>query len=654
MRIVSLWLLLFTCQLCCAQDNGFRFGEVTDQDLKPALYEKDTAATAVILREFGEAYIDNYHDNNLLFEYHVVIKILKQQGLHYADVEIPLRKHEGRFESIREVKASSFNLENGSKWETKMDVKNVFTENISKYWDQKKFAIPNVRVGSVIEIKYTLESPFIYNFRTWEFQTDIPKISSEYWATIPGNYKYNMRLNGYFPLERNETEVIRDCFTPGHGQKADCARYKWGMSDIPAFIEEDYMTAKTNFLSAIHFELLQVDRFDGTKNKITTEWKEVEAELRQDNRFGVQIRRGDDIVGKQITDIVVSETDPLQRARKIYDFIKYWYQWNEVYGIFSEFGIKKAFDKKTGNVGDINLSLVAALKYAKLDVEPMILSTRSNGLPTDLFPVISDFNYVIAKLNINGKTYLLDATDDFLPFGLLPERCLNGQGRAFGEKESYWYPLAAEEKGKTIHELYLVLQENGTFKGTIQTTYFGYDAVDERKIIAGYASPEEYIRHLDDVHKTFEIGKGVVSNTEELSSPLSVKLEVTIDGDGAAQHILFNPYLLDRWKKNPFRSNERLYPVDFGVPKQEILLLNLDYPATFEVAEIPPKVGLALPNGGGRYIVDVKNEGNKLSVNSSLLIAKPIFTSEEYHYLKELFNHVVATQQNDLLISKRK
>lgn len=654
MRIVSLWLLLFTCQLCCAQDNGFRFGEVTDQDLKPALYEKDTAATAVILREFGEAYIDNYHDNNLLFEYHVVIKILKQQGLHYADVEIPLRKHEGRFESIREVKASSFNLENGSKWETKMDVKNVFTENISKYWDQKKFAIPNVRVGSVIEIKYTLESPFIYNFRTWEFQTDIPKISSEYWATIPGNYKYNMRLNGYFPLERNETEVIRDCFTPGHGQKADCARYKWGMSDIPAFIEEDYMTAKTNFLSAIHFELLQVDRFDGTKNKITTEWKEVEAELRQDNRFGVQIRRGDDIVGKQITDIVVSETDPLQRARKIYDFIKYWYQWNEVYGIFSEFGIKKAFDKKTGNVGDINLSLVAALKYAKLDVEPMILSTRSNGLPTDLFPVISDFNYVIAKLNINGKTYLLDATDDFLPFGLLPERCLNGQGRALGEKESYWYPLAAEEKGKTIHELNLVLQENGTFKGTIQTTYFGYDAVDERKIIAGYASPEEYIRHLDDVHKTFEIGKGVVSNTEELSSPLSVKLEVTIDGDGAAQHILFNPYLLDRWKKNPFRSNERLYPVDFGVPKQEILLLNLDYPATFEVAEIPPKVGLALPNGGGRYIVDVKNEGNKLSVNSSLLIAKPIFTSEEYHYLKELFNHVVATQQNDLLISKRK
>lgn len=654
MRIASLWLLLFTCHLCCAQDNGFRFGEVTNQDLKLALYEKDTAATSVVLREFGEAYIDNYQDNNLLFEYHVVIKILKQQGLRYADVEIPLRKHEGRFESIREVKASSFNLENGSKWETKMDVKNVFTENISKYWDQKKFAIPNVRVGSVIEIKYTLESPFIYNFRTWEFQTDIPKISSEYWATIPGNYKYNMRLKGYFPLERNETEVIRDCFTPGHGKKADCARYKWGLSNIPAFVEEDYMTAKTNFLSAIHFELLQVDRFDGTKNKVTTEWKEVELELRQENRFGIQIKRGDDIVGKQITDIVVSETDPLQRARKIYDFIKYWYQWNEVYGIYSEFGIKKAFEKKTGNVGDINLSLVAALKYGKLNVEPMILSTRSNGLPTDLFPVISDFNYVIAKLDINGKTYLLDATDDFLPFGLLPERCLNGQGRALGEKESYWYPLVAEEKGKTIHELNLVLQENGTFKGTIQTTYFGYDAVDERKIIAGYASPEEYIRHLDDVHKTFEISKGLVSNTEELSSPLSVKLEVTIDGDGAAQHILFNPYLLDRWKKNPFRSNERLYPVDFGVPKQEILLLSLDYPSTFELTEIPQKVGLALPNGGGRYIVDVKNEGNKLSVNSSLLIAKPIFTSEEYHYLKELFNHVVATQQNDLLISKRK
>ena len=66
--------------------------------------------------------------------------------------------------------------------ETKLDPKNVFLENQSKYYDAKKFAIPNVKEGSVIEVFYTLESPFIFQFRSWEFQSDIPKLQSEYWA----------------------------------------------------------------------------------------------------------------------------------------------------------------------------------------------------------------------------------------------------------------------------------------------------------------------------------------------------------------------------------------------------------------------------------------------------------------------------------------
>jgi hypothetical protein len=108
--------------------------------------------------------------------------------------------------------------------------------------------------------------------------------------------------------------------------------------------------------------------------------------------------------------------------------------------MYSESGIKKAFDNKTGNVGDINLSLIAALKYANLDVEPMMLSTRDNGLVTEIYPVITEFDYVVAKLNIGDKVYLLDATDQYYPFGLVPVRCLNGKGRVMGNKESYWYP----------------------------------------------------------------------------------------------------------------------------------------------------------------------------------------------------------------------
>ena len=39
---------------------------------------------------------------------------------------------------------------------------------------------------------------------------------------------------------------------------------------------------------------------------------------------------------------------------------------------------------------------------------------------------------------------------------------------------------------------------------------------------------------------------------------------------------------------------------------------------------------------------------------NTLVIAKPIFTSQEYHYLKELFNNVIATEQTQLVFKKKK
>jgi hypothetical protein len=281
-----------TCALSHAQDKGFPFGQVTYRELDMVKYDADTTAVAVVLNEFGEAHLDNDNEHNLIFEYHAKIKILKQGGVSYANIEIPLRKSDGRTEKAISVSASSFNVEAGSMRETKLDLKKIYTENYSKYLDLKKFAIPNVKAGTVIEVFYILESPFIYNFRTWEFQDDIPKLQSEYWCLIPANYVYHVALTGILSLTKNESEVISNCFMPGGGRKADCSQFKYGIKNIPAFREEDYMTAKSNFLSAINFELAQINYFDGRKDMITKEWKDADLELRQHQEFGIQIKRG--------------------------------------------------------------------------------------------------------------------------------------------------------------------------------------------------------------------------------------------------------------------------------------------------------------------------------------------------------------------------
>lgn len=636
-----------------AQEGDFPFGKTTYRELEMKAYPRDSSAVAVVLNEFGQASFDSGNDHNLLFDYHVKIKILKKEALDYANVEIALSKSGIYLEKLRSIEASSFTLENGSMRESKVEAKNIFTEEVNKYLDIKKVAIPNVREGSVIEFKYTIESPFSYNFRGWEFQSVIPKVKSEYWAIIPANYLYNITLKGFLPLTTNTSSIQRGCYSVG-ANTSDCSKFVYGMKDIPAFIEEDFMTAKSNFLSAISFELSEYRYFDGRVDKKTKEWRDAEIELRRHEDFGQQLKKVDGKVKDDIAQLVLSEKDPLEKAKKVYYYISRNYQWNGKPGMFTDYGVKKAFEAKVGNVADINFMLIGALDEAGIPVDPVILSTRDNGIPIDLHPVISDFNYVIARIVINGKQYLLDATDPFHPFGLIPERCLNGKGRVMDDKESFWIDLNSSEKARRISSFSLKIADDGFLSGAIQTTYMGYEAVKQRKQIYRSGEPQEYVRQLSDKLGGLEIAKHEIQNLEEIDKPLTVKLEVAVQAyDEAAENFLFNPFLMNKEKENPFKSNERLYPVDFGSPREFTTMLNLEFPAEFELVNTPEKIALSLPNTGGRFILESQLAGNRLTLSNALSINRTVFSSQEYPYLKELYSRIIQAQNEDLIFKKK-
>lgn len=648
------FILILVSLYCTAQQDPFPFGNVTVNDLN-AKCSNDTSASVLILREFGRSEIDNGNDHNLIFTYHVKLKILKKAGLDQANVEIVLDRRKELSEKLISVNASAFNIENDRVQETKLAMKNVFTTTHDGY-DLKKFTIPNVRVGTVIEYEYQLESPFFsLNFRPWIFQGDFPKLSSEYWAIIPANYRYNIALRGLLSLSKNENEVLDDYFTPGGGRVADCVRYKWAMTDIPAFIEEDYMTSRRNFVSAIQFELIQVEYFDGRKDRVTKEWEDVDQELRLYDKFGVQLRRGKEVAETQLLQIMRNQPDSLVRAQEVFEFVRNWFTWNDNFGFYSEAGIKKAFEDKKGNVGDINLTLVAALRFAGYRADPMLLSTRRHGTPTELFPVLSEFNYVVAKLDLMGKTYLLDATDDFLPFGVIPERCLNGKGRVIPTKTaSYWFDIKPADRYRRSTSILLKLDAAGKLTGTVSNTYMGYKAADVRAGIYSSPTPNEY---LTNRLKQFpgEITNIKYQNLETFSKPLVEKFEVTMDllDPGSANSFLFNPFVLGKLTTNPFKSSERIYPVDYGAPIDETDVIQIDLPADLDSEELPPNVGLALPANGGRFIYTAKKDNNVLVISSVLAISKTLFAPEEYHFLKEMYNRAINAYSMDIVLIKK-
>ncbi len=649
------YLLLLAGINAHAQD--FEFGKPTHEELEMKTYSKDSSANAVVLKEFGTATISNRDNTPLVFQYHVKIKILNSKGFEHGDVLIRLRKQEGREETVEDLEGVTFSKdENGLIRSAPLEKTSIYNINKSQYTNQVKFAMPNLKEGSIIEYKYTLVSPFIFNFKSWNFQSDMPKIYSEYVARIPAVYNYNVVLRGSKKLSKNTSDLARDCFTPGGGLRADCSVLTYTMADVPAFVEEKYMTAPSNFVSALYFELSDYSDYNGVKHKLTKEWKDIDYELKTNEMFGKQMKRKD-LFKDKIAGITQGATDDLGKAKAVYLYLQKWFKWNDEYGVYSPGGIKKALDRRTGSSADINLSLVSALSAAGLPAEAVILSTRDNGSVNKIFPVVSDFDYVVAQVEIGEKKYLLDATDPLLPFGLLPVRCINEQGRVISlEKPSYWADLKASQKESSLYTITLNIEENGKIKGTVNNYSFGYEAYNKRKKIKKFNSIDEYVESLDDNMPKIKILKSDVKNLDNNELPLSEEYEIEMNAyeKPDEDRFSFNPFFMDRITENPFKLADRTYPVDWGAPSETKIMLRLNFPAQYEVISKPTSVGLSLPLKGGRYISQSSVDGNEFSFTELKQLDKSVYEPEEYPYLKELFNKIVQTERTNITFKKKK
>ncbi len=644
-----------------AKAQDFPEGSVTDADLNMKKYDKDTSAHAVVLKEFGVAEINVGNDDEikLIYTYHVKIKIFDAKGFEQGTVKIPVYNNSDRdlYETVDNITGVTYYKDdNGNTQKIELEHKKIYPVKENKHVAFYNFALPGLRNGCVIEYSYRKESPYLADFPNWKFQSDIPKVYSEFEAHIPGFWIFNASLRGYLKLTKNTADIEPKCFS-SHGSSCDCSLMVYGMKDIPAFVSEDYMTAEKNFMSAINFELSEyTNPYTGTKNKITKEWQDIDKVLKDDDDFGAQLKKKS-VFKTRIIPVIAGKNDDLSKAKAVYTYIQQSFKWNEYRGVQSPDGISKAFDNHSGSVADINLALANALMSAGLNTQVVLLSTRDNGSINTLYPVLGDFNYVIAKISINGKDYLLDATDPLLPFGVLPLRCLNDRGRVFSlDKPSDWIDLSKlPQREKNTYSLDFTLQPDGKLKGTLIHYSGGYEAYKKRKAIKKFNSVDEYVEDLNNSMPRTKILKSEISNLDSLDMPLGEKyeVEVSLADKGNDSQVAFNPVMLDRIDVNPFKLAERLYPVDWGMPSEDRFILTLHLPDQYTVTTPPPVASVTLPNAGGRFLTSYEPNGNYFTFSSDIELNKSIYSSQEYPYLKELFNKIIQVEKAEIIFKKK-
>ena len=183
-----------------AQDkSSAKFGKVSPEDFAPKAYAIDSSANAVVIADVGSSRIvgNNKGSFSLEFKRYRRVHLLNKNGFDIATEEIELYSDGDMEEKLSDLKAVTYNLENGKVTETKLDKDNVFKDKLSKHEVVKKFTFPNIKEGSIIEFEYTITSDYLFNLQPWTFQGGYPVLWSEYNLRLPAFFTYIFIAQGY-------------------------------------------------------------------------------------------------------------------------------------------------------------------------------------------------------------------------------------------------------------------------------------------------------------------------------------------------------------------------------------------------------------------------------------------------------------------------
>lgn len=642
--------------------EDFQFALHPNEEMAMTSYSKDPAAHALVLKEFGRAQISsNGNTTPLTFDYHVKIKLFDKQALSRGHIELPVYiQDNGSYEEIRLTSVEAITMYNDDKGvfkEININPDSIRVVKKNKHLNVVEFNMPGIRPGCIIEYRYSLESPYLERFRTWEFQSDIPKLSSEYEVHIPKVFGYNISLRGTLKLTKDTAAVEKNCFE-STDIRSDCSVEDYMIKDIPAFKPEPFSASAKNYLSALYFQLTNSTELNNyaTLNQSfqkdeAADWSHADNTLRYHDNFGEQLNKKSFFKDK-VNGMPAGATDSLDKAKAIYDHIKNTIKNNNLNSIYADEGVKKAFESHTGNVADINLALVDALKMAGLNAEPVLISTRDNGMVTDLYPAISEFNYVIVMLNVKGATYLLDAAYPMLPFGMLNYQDMNGRGRVIPTgKPSYWIAINTGPEKYTTYTIDLTLDENGKITGTVNHFAAGYAGYEKRQQVKTYPSADGYIKSLASSFPNVTLSKTAIANLDSLDVPYSEVSDIKIVN--VDNSVSVDPFVFNKISVNPFQSDTRTTPVDLGMPSVTRLSLTIHLPPGYAVANTPQNIDLDLPNNGGAYATFFKGNNDTITYLQIIRLNKPLYAVEEYPTLKLFFDQVVDSEKIKFTFKKK-
>lgn len=663
----SLLFLLTISALCTPTAAGAdeskvnkKFGKPTMEEMKMTVYDADPDANAVILYKEGYgrfSYDDRKGTFSVIYEFMTRIKVLRREGTEYADVEIPFYDNGvagDMKDNLTGIKACSFNLVDGKIKKTELEKKMIFTENIYEGHHVKKFSIPNVKEGSVIEYKYQINTTRIPYLRSWYPQARIPSVYSEFEMKIPSYFRFNISVKGYeqISVEKEKTFEQFRIMQGAYGNSVSCPADKIIITadSLPALKDDEFTFGINDYITHVDFEMAGLDFPGQTYKSFSNTWEDVDNTILKN---GMEEALGMKNPFPDMMDSVNSQTSAIGKAIAAATAVRKRIKWDGRYRLFVP-DFKKEVQNSSGSNAAINLAVMSMMRDAGITCYPVVLRLRSNGILPQMFPSFDKIDtFVIGFKDEKGAWHYLDGSDPVYTVDVLPVDMLVEAARIVGKDYTgkKWVALDNLCKNVSRSMISATIDDSFNIRCEERETLSGQTAAQFKKEYAQAADSLSFVSELS-AKQDITLASLLI---EKSDNDRQVDITAVYEKPAAATDSLIYivPTITPQITENPFTQESRKLPVIYPYRQEHITSVTLDIPEGYEIEELPKELMAETAKRELVYSFNPVVLGNQIIITTKLTRNAMLFSPEQYGMLKQVYSYI-TDKNNEMIVLRKK
>lgn len=653
-------LIMIALPLSAINENR-KFGNPTKEEMTMTVYDADKEAPAVVLYELSNlhyVYSSGLGGLRTILDVKGRIKVLKDEGVDFANFEIPYHSPEGQSapEKVIKINATAFNMEGEKTVKTKMKDDLVFRERLDRSTMLVKFSVPQVRVGTVFEYEFTIESDSPVNIRDWAVQRGIPVSLAHYTMTTPNIYDFDIEMQGSHPMPMT-TENAKIRIADG-ADVADLEATKrdFEVKELPALKGDDFVICSDDYASKVVTDLNSIrNNYGIVVQNFNATWEDIDKLLCDESDFGGCYSMTNPLKSEQAAlTLDQYNGDAKKIAGELRNLLRSKVNWNGQYGILSEKKGSRVVKDATGSAADINFVMMSMLRDAGVKALPVVLRRRSSGRLPLTHASVGSLNTMILAVANGSEYFFMDASDDYGAVGVINPNMLTTRGRIIEFNGSIhqgrWADLSATSTYKETRRVMLDVKPDGEIKGSSFTRYQEQGARSIRVMHKNAKDSADYVQKIgadNSVSITDFTSTGLSEYSDTYTEDF--KFESKTDADDV---MYIDPFVFFD-HKSLFTDEKRDLPVEFPFLYNTRYIGTINLPEGYEVAECPSSVNISNANKTMATRIAVQQTDKTVNISVTQQRNTMISLPQDYQDTKEYYRLVDEKCQQMIVLKKK-